>query len=270
MLTRLVTPILLLFCVFMTIFFMVLDIIMYIGEKGCHLKGCFMYYTMDDPFGFRIEQLFGFFTIGFTFLLGLFPLIRFIYNSYIDDGDQSKSDRDSNNILEGLIIFFSELVLIFGFSCFGLLFSCISIIKEKLQPKVYDDEFEAFIHSTDGNPIFKKFAKLEWSLENILFYESVENLKFIPSEKYAERRTNEIIDAFIDIGAPLEVNLSVDARKETIKNVENFKTFSNDYKKMFEPATKETKRNMRDTFSRVVTSSEFKKWKKYTNAVINK
>ena len=250
---------------------MALDLILYFGDIRCHLRGCYRFYFQDDPFGFRIEQLFGFLAIGLAFILGIVRIVRYLFPETVEDNNniETRFRREFNNIIVVLAVLIMEFLLLIGFSCFGLIFSCISIIKRRFQPKVFDSEFEAFILTKDGNRIFKKFAKSEWSSENILFYESVEKLKGIPNKKYVEKRVNEIINTFIEIGSPLEVNLSVDARRETIKNVSNFKDFKENYDLMFELSIKETKRNMRDTFSRVRTSSEFKKWKKNTKVIIN-
>jgi hypothetical protein len=255
----LVTPILSTFLFLMNIALLVFDIILFTRENGCNPKN---YFISDDPYYFRIEFIINSVVI---FLLGIVNLYHLAF--YV-----ANAKTDPSNISVGLSTFgwnfVSEIILIFCLSCFGIIFATLNFMIKKLKPKTYESDFDAFINTKKGKEIFKKFSKREWSLENILFYEDVQKYENITNIKYAKRRSLEIYQNFIEVGSPLEVNLSGPIRKNLKHKINNFDEFKEYYASFFVDAVKETKRNMRDTFSRIITSLEFSKWRESSKNLI--
>jgi hypothetical protein len=262
--SSLITPFYLFIFLFFIIALSTVDIILFIKENGCKLKSYFLY---DDPFGFRIEQ---FFVIFFIIILIWFPFLPLgVY--FLNQREQDPVDSlkgEISGIIQSMFLIGFEFILIMIFCTVGLILSIISFIKRKLEPKIYDSEFDAFINTKKGKEIFKEFAKKEWSTENIQFFEQVEKYKKIWHSKFAEKRAKEIVQNYVEAGSPLEVNLSGEVRKTTKYKVNNFKEFKDGYKIIFDDAIKETKRNMRDTFARIRKTSEFEDWKTSSKVLI--
>ena len=62
------------------------------------------------------------------------------------------------------------------------------MIRKKFQPKIYENEFDAFINTKKGSELFKKFARKELSSENIYIMKKLKNskklkIKNIPKEE---------------------------------------------------------------------------------------
>ena len=163
-----------------------------------------------------------------------------------------------------------EIVVAFTFTGFGLLFGLINKCSNAFRKKKYDSEFEAFINTKSGKEIFKLYARNEYSLENILFFEEVQNYKELDNLKVAKRKSQELLQNYLSIGSPLEVNLSHPGRKLTIEKIENFKDYEDEYQFIFDDCILETKRNMRDTFSRISSSNEFLQWKETTKNLVER
>jgi hypothetical protein len=241
------------------------DIIVFLKESGFDLK---KYFLIDDPFGFRIEQAIGVVLLFFAVIISFFPPTILLIAEFVPGITEVEGVRGivSSLVVVLIAIFFQIFILIILISV-GLGISILSFIKRKRgEPEIFDSEFDAFINTKKGREIFKKFAKQEWSLENILFYEQIDKYKKIKIVKVSKKRANEILANFIEPGSVLEVNLAADVRKSTKNKVINFK--KDDYKDIFDDAIKETKRNMRDTFGRIRKTEAFQNWKNFSKVVI--
>jgi hypothetical protein len=248
-------------------FLLFVSVIIYTKEKGCcNVKG---YFIKDDPFGFRIEQ-FGILLILIpTVLIAIMPISRyFASQSRGNTSNASPAALSALEYVEVLLFFFIELFLLISSCIVGFIYSIIAMIKEKLRTPVFDSEFEAFVNTKEGIEVFKEFSKSEWSTENILFFEDIMRFKEIKKFKAAKRQAIQMNLNFIEIGSPLEINLSGDVRRLTKKRVENFDDHKSNFQEIFDEALKETKRNMRDTFSRVTRTHRYLEWKKKAKVVI--
>jgi hypothetical protein len=263
------TTILSLFLFILNVILISFDIFLFIREKGCSLK---RFFITDDPFGFRIEHLIMIFVFSFGSVVSFFPM-----GSYIVDLRSINSNADvygwrveltSAGI--SIFIFFVELGVLIASCSVGLIYSIISYFKSRNEPQTFDDEFIAFVNTKDGMKLLKKYSKLEWSSENVLFYEEILKFKQIKKPKTALKVAQRLKINYIESGSPLELNLSGDVRKLTIQNLSRLDS-SNDisaYSDLFEGCLRETKRNMRDTYTRVRKTEEFKKWRNSSNVVV--
>ena len=233
--------------VFITI---LIDIITFTFEKGC---SPIEYFFKDDTLGFRAQFYFSLFAITVSWI-GTFYNLWGPFVAY--------SNADTWDKYTTIFLFVTgEIGYLIGYGggCFGLFVIFIQKILSCIRTTKYDSEFEALINDKKGKEIFKKYAKAEWSLENILFYEDVQNYLKSPTVKYASRRGREILKNYIEYGAPLEVNFSADVRKHLMNKLKNFDQHSDQYLFIFDKSLEEVKRNMRDTYNRIPTS-EFKSW----------
>jgi hypothetical protein len=253
---------------------LIISLTIYTKEKGCcKVKG---FFVNDDPFGFRVEQFGIIIVLILTVLITLIPFSRYFVDLIVistrsNDGENRRGRSSGSfiiNYLEVIMFFLIETFLLIATCAVGLTLSIISIIKKRLRTPVFDSEFEAFVNTKEGIHVFKEYAKSEWSTENILFYEDILKFREIKKFKAAKRQAIQMNLNFVEIGSPLEVNLSGDVRRLTKKRIENFQDHKNDFNEIFEEALKETKRNMRDTFSRVTGTRQYQQWKNNTKVVI--
>jgi hypothetical protein len=148
-----------------------MDFYFFWKERGFKLKE---YFITSDPFAFRIEIYLDMVVIIITFVLTIwFPLDYFRVKYITPATNQSGA---ITRTLIAVLLFLANLLLLFVFSCFGLIVSWIKMIQKgrKLKIEEYESEFEAFISHPKGKEIFKKYAKSEWSLEN-LFCQTIFN-----------------------------------------------------------------------------------------------
>eukprot|EP01080_Neovahlkampfia_damariscottae_P000265 gene265-6680_t len=264
--SSLITPIFLFFLLIANLVIMLVDAALFIKENGFKPK---VYYLVDDPYGFRIEHL-----IGVTILILLSPITIATLV-----GDLLQMRNGSPNIFTtrgelfsigvSLTLVVIEWMVLIALTPVGVILSIFAFIKRLLQPVVYDSEFEAFIKTKTGKQIFKKYAKKEWSLENILFFEDVEKYQKIWIYKVAKKRATELIKNYIEVGSPLELNLSGDTRRLTKTKVKNFRDYKEVYKHIFNDAIRETRRNMKDTYARIIHTNDFREWKASTKILVD-
>jgi len=74
--------------------------------------------------------------------------------------------------------------------------------------------FKSLLSSKDGRKVFSEFLKKEFSQENILFYEAVEELTLIQDEDEIFDKTRTIYEDFISTLSPREVSLDSTIRDE--------------------------------------------------------
>eukprot|EP01080_Neovahlkampfia_damariscottae_P007279 gene7279-11597_t len=264
--SSLATPIALILFTFIYFMCFIADIIIFTKQNGFKMK---LYFTVDDPFGFRIEM--------FIDLIILTAGIFISFSTFIGNAIYQRIEIPGVYTVRGEIInigttiflILAQWFVLFAMVGIPLLFAVISYIKRKFEPTIYETEFDAFINSKEGKAIFKKFAKKEWSLENILFYEEVEKYKKVWSMKFAKKRAEEILSNYIEVGSTLEINISGEVRKLTKKKIQNFKDYKDDYKNIFNESIKETKRNMRDTYARIRRTLEYSVWKTSSKVLVD-
>eukprot|EP01080_Neovahlkampfia_damariscottae_P010221 gene10221-2641_t len=236
----------LVFYVFIAI---LVDLITFTCRNGC---SPIEYFVNDDALGFRFQIYLNCVT---SFIYWLFTSY-FFYSYFIPTNNENTWDKYTTMSL--------FILGQFGYlSLYGGVPPLLIVLFQKIikctRSTKYDSEFEALINDKKGKEIFKKYAKAEWSLENILFYEDVQTYLNSPTIKYAKRRSTEILNNYIELGSTLEVNISADVRKPLLNKLKNFDDNSDQYLFIFDKSLQEVKRNMRDTFSRI-PGSEFKSW----------
>jgi hypothetical protein len=243
---------------------MFIDFIVFIKQNGCKLK---KFYILDDPYGFRLEHL-----IGISFLtlyaipLSYVPMILFFVNEKWMVPDITSLRGEITGVIFALLITLTEWIALIALCSVVVILSLLSFFKKRKskKPQIFESDFDIFMSTTQGIEIMKTFSKKEWSLENVLFYEDVLNYQKIKSTKYARKRALQILENYIEIGSPLQVNLSSNVRKSTKDKVENFVDFKDFHKSIFNDAIKETKLNMEITFKRIRITEEYQDWKENT------
>jgi hypothetical protein len=262
-----ITPVIWAIFLFINFILMSIDFIFFLRENKFNWKFLYTFYFVDDPYGFRIEQLIVFLALISLYWVSFIPIITFAINQFSTAAPFTSLRGQIVGSIQSVLLIVLEIFLLFALSSIGLFLSIISSIKRRFQPKIYDSEFDAFINSNKGKEIFKKFSKSEWSPENLEFYSQVEKYVKIKNLKHAEKRANEIVKNYVKDGAPLEVNLSGPVRKGVVERVKNFKELK-DKVKIFDDAMVETKRNMRDTFGRLRRTLAFQEWSKSSKSIV--
>jgi hypothetical protein len=263
--SSLVSPFFLLIFMILLIGLMILDWVIFLRENKFNLKN---FYILDDPFGFRIEHLVGVVTLVNMIWIAFMPFALLFVNERLPTQAVDSPRGELLGIILSVALISIELFIMIVLGSIPLTLAIISFCKRRLQPIIYDSEFDAFINTKKGRELFKKYAKKEWSLENILFFEQVEKYKKIWIFKLANKRAKEIVETYVEFNSPLEVNLSAEVRKTAKYKVKNFKEFKEGFKNIFDDAIKETKRNMRDTYARIRRTLEYQHWKSSSKALV--
>jgi hypothetical protein len=263
--SSLVSPFFLLIFMILLIGLMILDWVIFLRENKFNLKN---FYIMDDPFGFRIEHLIGVVTLVNMIWIAFIPFALLFVNERLPTQAVDSPRGELLGIILSVALILIELFIMIVLGSIPLTLAIISFCKRRFQPVIYDSEFDAFINTKKGRELFKKYAKKEWSLENILFFEQVEKYKKIWIFKLASKRAKEIVETYVEFNSPLEVNLSAEVRKTAKYKVKNFKEFKEGFKNIFDDAIKETKRNMRDTYARIRRTLEYQHWKSSSKALV--
>jgi hypothetical protein len=264
--SSLVTPIFFIFFVIVAVVFFVGDVIGFIRENGVDLK---RFFITDDPYGFRIEMTIDLFGLIIFVFASIAPLVVSFGIQAVSLTDVRNARGEISGALIGVFLVFLEWVILFLLCGIPILLTVISMIKKLFEPKIFENEFEALINDKRGKEIFKIFATKEWSLENILFFEEVEKFKRMKNPKHMKNRALDLSMNYIEPGAPLEVNLSGPVRKTVQQRVNDIDSSKEDVRMMFEDAIKETKRNMRDTYARIVPTKEYENWKSVSRVKID-
>eukprot|EP01080_Neovahlkampfia_damariscottae_P010407 gene10407-2936_t len=226
----------------------IIDVISFTRERGCAPSD---YFFNDDPFGFRLQMFIN--TVGIAAALYGATYVPLSY--FFADPNSHSYDK----YIAATYIPFTEIIYNLSFGYFGIFIFAFQWIRKKRRKNTYSNEFDAMINDPKGRKIFKRYSQAEWSLENILYYEEVMNYLQSPSIKFAKRLSQEILNNFIQSGAPLEVNLSGSVRRPLIQKLNNFDDYAANYLNIFNDSIEEVKRNMRDTFSRI-PQNELKTW----------
>jgi hypothetical protein len=111
-------------------------------------------------------------------------------------------------------------------------------------------------HTNGGHKLFKDFAEDEFSSENILIWEDIQNYKKLKDASKREILANEIFTNYLSgVTAPLEGNLlfpliEVNVNSKTVDSVINCLKTNDFSDEMFEQCLSQIRINMSDTFSR--------------------
>jgi hypothetical protein len=263
--SSLVSPFYVILFILLNLGWMIFDWVTFLRENKFNLKN---FYIIDDPFGFRLEHLLGVFAMVSLVWITFIPFVLFFINERLPTQAVDSPRGELQGIIMSIALILIELLLLIVLISVPLTLAIISFCKRRFQPVIYDSEFDAFINTKKGRELFKKYAKKEWSLENILFFEQVEKYKKIWIFKLASKRAKEIVETYVEFNSPLEVNLSAEVRKTAKYKVKNFKEFKEGFKNIFDDAIKETKRNMRDTYARIRRTLEYQHWKSSSKALV--
>ena len=100
---------------------------------------------------------------------------------------------------------------------------------------------------------FKLYATHEFSVENVIFWEEVQNYKKL-KEKERNENADKIIDAFMKDDSIYEINTT----QKLIKQMEEEKK-KECHEEIFDPIVKDVKNtNMMDTYQRFLSSALYK------------
>ncbi|KAL0480374.1 regulator of G-protein signaling [Acrasis kona] len=195
--------------------------------------GCASFWWRDDHYLFRIESV----------IIGVTVSVIVIYEQLI-------AFIPSMTIVLIIIYPWASVILYFAI-LFSMSFALVGFIvtiacirdliesrKEVVIPNVMRNtytklsragEAEVNAHFIDWIldepvmlPVFQEFAKAEWSVENVLVALEIREYRKIPKTKMKQRvsKAKKIINTFVRLDSPMEVNMSGQARSSSITLVD--------------------------------------------------
>ncbi|EFC40914.1 hypothetical protein NAEGRDRAFT_58957 [Naegleria gruberi] len=221
--------------IILAIIYSIFDIIL--RRKDIRMKGIMYYLFFDDPYLIRIDLI--------SLIIILLLLIPFVIPTRIQ-------------VLSGL---FRMLIALSAFMAMGgttMVLECFKMIRYSKNDE--SEKLEDIISDKNLFKILKEYAQKEFSLENILLYE---NLQQFSHKKFTRTDLEEIEELFVRNYSKYEVNLpSLTKRKfyEYMKETEKSETL--DVKLVKDLIFQEILNNIMDTFSRLQETEEYLKWER--------
>ncbi|KAL9644055.1 hypothetical protein ABK040_005523 [Willaertia magna] len=229
------------FLSFISITCLVIDAI--ISRKTIKLKGLRYYLFFDDPFFLRIDL---FIMVVMIIVAIIILLDILIWETLI-----------INRIF--LAIFFILCYMVLGGT---IIFSEIInfIFKKEKETNESKMQLENYMEDYNFRELFKQYCINEYSLENYLFYEFLENLE--KKKEITNQDINYLQETFLDRHAQYEVNfpgVTIRKYKALIESI-NIENELIPYEKFDEIFKQEILRNLIDTLGRLEQTKEYKKW----------
>ncbi|KAJ3447594.1 double hit isoform b [Anaeramoeba flamelloides] len=143
----------------------------------------------------------------------------------------------SENMENINMLFYSTVVFDISVSLVYMIIPIfLSYKKEKHQKKILhnknhseisndkNNSYQQFINILNNNDSVKywiEWSKLNYSIENISFYQFVRNFEMTKKAKRRKKISKQIFNTFIKDGSPLQINISYETRSEITQSFEN-------------------------------------------------
>lgn len=199
----------------------------------CDLKRLFYW---DDPFFFRVE-FYVFSAIMIWMLICqavIYPYIPFEVFWLIS-----------------VIQTANEVIILLMCTLFPVI---LSFFIQKGKNKNTENELIQVLNDPKGHDMLSKFAEAEWSIENIMLYDAIQDFKKLTSVKRMKHVAQAIFQAHLSKNAVLEVNISRQKKKSISEAIESG-NMNNDIFREVEVVTLE---NLQDTFERFKKLPQYK------------
>ncbi|KAF0981460.1 hypothetical protein FDP41_012117 [Naegleria fowleri] len=233
--------------------------------------------TLDAPLYFRVEMIL--FVLCYVFLIcnqltGLYTLMN---------KESSSQQVMALDVISFVfeILYVAMYIMVFG--GFALLVFLVNKLKAlskhhkigQEEPQQNQTELQALLDCKEGRELLEEFCKKEFSLENMLLYKELMHFKTQQSLAAIHSFMRNIHTNYINAGAPIEVNIPSECRKEfmrvfqelknatsqELKDIKNSQQSPTQEIQSFEQCmnhlTQEILLNLGDTFSRLVLTPQY-------------
>jgi hypothetical protein len=231
---------------FIALFFTILVQCLDIGLNILQVLNPYKYFFIHDPFYFRLESvsvpLLFLFIILSNVLVSIVPTIRWITIVV--------------NSISLYWVLFIQCIFVLSVTIYKSMFRFLK------RPKIHSpSEFYECLNHPNLKLHFKIFCKQEWSLENYLIWNDLQEWKKMKSGEKKREMAQEIYDTYLQVGAHLEVNITRVAANEVKKDLENNSLTEDTFKGIIILI----ENNLSDTYSRFIRTKEYVSFEKKKN-----
>jgi hypothetical protein len=207
----------------------------------------YTYLITNDPFYFRVENIFFFISVVMLVVYAPINLVLLyaseVYYSIIDS-------------ILGEIFLISNSIYFFGFVTFLTLFNLCP-----KKPDSKEEFFKVVFKNKDLYDLFLKFSIKEWSSENVLIMSDIDQFHLISDFKEKLQFAKTIESNYLNHSlSPMEINVdhfSISSFKTKMKNLNE-----NNIDLLFDEVETSVKLNMDDILMRFEYSHEYLKFEK--------
>jgi hypothetical protein len=130
-------------------------------------------------------------------------------------------------------------------------------MKSTPESSLIEDNINVLIANPNVKKAFRLYCEKEWSLENLLLFEEIDEIPRLRSNSKKISKINFICESYFSKDSEKEVNIDFETRNILKKKLENVELNSN-LDDFFDEVEKVIKRNLRDSMNRFLFSEEFK------------
>jgi hypothetical protein len=130
-------------------------------------------------------------------------------------------------------------------------------IKSTSESSMLEDNIYVLISNPIVNKEFRLYCEKEWSLENLLLFEEIDEIPRLKSDSKKIEKIKTICESYFSKDSEKEVNIDFETRNILVEKLENIELNSN-LNEFFNEVEKVIKRNLRDSMNRFLFSEEFK------------
>jgi hypothetical protein len=234
---------------FIALFFTILVQCLDVGLNGLVVMNPYKFYFIHDPFYFRLESatvpLLFLFIILSNVLVSVVPTIRWITILV--------------NSISLYWVLFIQCIFVLGVTIYKSIYRFLQCGQRK-NLHTQSDFYECLNHP-NLKIHFKIFCKQEWSLENYLIWNDLQEWKKLKSVEKRKEMAMEIYETYLQVGSSLEVNITRVAANEVKKDLDEDSLEEDTFRGILILI----ENNLSDTYSRFIHTKEYLMFEKKKN-----
>jgi len=153
-----------------------------------------------------------------------------------------------------------DVIITMHFFILGIIVLVIPLIRSYFPPPLIFrlgkiSSFKDVLDNNDLRRMYTAHLIKELSIENMLFYNNVEELKLLEDDAKKKRLAEDLLNKFINVGSPYEINIDNQLRRRTTEELQrdSFDGFYSVQKYIYKLLSE-------DSYPRFLKSQELKAW----------
>ncbi|EFC38714.1 predicted protein [Naegleria gruberi] len=248
--------------------------------KDITMSSMYKFFVQDDPLFFRCESLLFIFCLGVLLISYVFGIVGLGFFTLTGKAlSTSESAFETSLVMDIIRLVLSVVYFVLYILVFGDLSLLIYIFKYRKyrvsstsgstsfsSESRYDNELQEILNDGLAYSLFEKFTVKEFSKENLLCYNSLQELEdekqfYQKDLENQVKMLEEIIEKYLTQTSSFEVNIPSNTRKNLINLIKSKEGLTKEnVKKSLESLKSDILVNLTDTFSRFTTSQSYEFW----------
>lgn len=236
----------------LVLIFMIITVIIDLFSNLDKCKTCqLLLFWKEDIFLYRFEIYFFAVFLGFIiFLIAI--ILPFIFRAV---------SHQYSGMANAVTVTLTYIILLSGQVIYPLIITILQLIREFINPPPSDDMLTAILNDKLGHEIFFKFAKSEYSIENIACWDDIQKYKEEKDQVIKKQLSRQIFEKYLNGDeAELEVNVPRKLCTVVLEKIETGEIA----KHLFNDIENALVINLSDTLTRLILTNE------YSNYILQK